>query len=102
MSGVPEMSSSSSCSLNYINGSALNFPKTIHAYNSDKIFGNDFVKPSQQMLDLLFDRRVQAILRRKLNKLALILLSNSYRLASFFERYDSVHTKLRVMSDKEY
>jgi len=56
MSGVPEINSSNSCSLNCETKSA-DFVTEVKgiAYNGDQVFGYDLVETTQKILDLVLD-----------------------------------------------
>ena len=87
MSGVPEMSNSSSCSLNcneeVSSGSRRNNGE--RAYDGDEVLGDDLVEPSEQRLNLLLDRRVQPVVGRQLHELLPILLGDGDRRAALLQ-----------------
>ena len=63
----------------------------------DEVFWNYFVEPTQQALNLIFDRGVQPVLRRQLNIFSLVLLRYLDVLPAFLHGHDFVDTKLTKM-----
>lgn len=64
-------------------------------YDSDEILGNNLVEPSRQILNLVLDGRMESVLRRKLDKLPLVLLSDYNALTTLLQRNDAVDTELK-------
>jgi hypothetical protein len=69
------------------------------AHDGDEIFGYDFIESVQQVLDLFFDGRVETILSRELDELALIFLCNWDSFTIFLQWNDTIDTKL---DDREF
>ena len=68
----------------------------MNTYDGDQILRDDLVEPSEQCFDLLLDGRVETVLGRKLNELALVFLSDWSSTSVLFEVNDLGHTKLQI------
>lgn len=98
MSGVPEIRSSTSCSLNYrktVISREFTSSFQRYAYYRDEFLRYDLVESGKETFDLLLNRRVQAILRRKLYVFFPIFQRHWDRSTVLFQRNDLVLSKLR-------
>lgn len=98
MSGVPEMRSSSSCSLNCANvNSGEVISERAPTDDNYEVFGDDFMKPSDKVLNLFGDGRIQAEIGRQLDELSPILQSDRNGLPTWFQRKNPIPSELQVV-----
>lgn len=97
MSGVPEMRSSSSRSLNCNDtiSTVDDAWRSTITYDRDEVLRDDLVETGQECLDLILDRRVQAVVGRQLHELLLVLLRDRDNRAALLELHKLRHSELQ-------